>query len=77
MNRNSALPTDRQFGHGVAIGDYDNDGFDDIYITNVGPDVLLQNLGDGTFTDVTDGPASTAPTGVRVRRGVTWTGTTT
>jgi len=44
---------DRYHGQGVAVGDYDNDGFDDIYITNVGPNVLLHNLGDGTFEEVT------------------------
>lgn len=44
---------DVEYGHGVAIGDFDDDGFDDIYVTNVGPDVLLQNMGDGTFKDIT------------------------
>jgi len=44
---------DNAYGHGVAIGDFDGDGFDDIYVTNVGPDVLLRNCGDGTFADVT------------------------
>jgi len=42
------------YGQGVAVGDYDNDGFDDIYITNVGPNVLLRNMGDGSFLDVTE-----------------------
>jgi hypothetical protein len=41
------------YGHGVAVGDFDGDGFDDIYVTNVGPDVLLRNSGDGTFLDIT------------------------
>ncbi len=45
---------DRYHGEGVAVGDFDNDGFDDIYVTNVGPNVLLRNLGDGTFEDVTE-----------------------
>lgn len=40
---------DRSYGQGIAVGDYDNDGFDDIYLTNVGADYLLQNQGDGTF----------------------------
>ena len=44
----------RGYGQGVAIGDYDNDGFDDVYITNVGPNVLLRNMGDGSFLDVTE-----------------------
>lgn len=41
------------WGMGVAIGDYDNDGFDDIYVTCLGPNHLLRNTGKGTFTDVT------------------------
>jgi enediyne biosynthesis protein E4 len=39
---------------GVAIGDYDNDGFDDLFITYYGQNVLYKNNGDGTFTDVTE-----------------------
>jgi hypothetical protein len=41
------------WGMGVAIGDYNNDGWDDIYVTCLGPNHLLKNNGDGTFTDVT------------------------
>jgi hypothetical protein len=41
------------FGLGVAIGDYDNDGFDDIFISAVGQSHLFHNNGNGTFTDVT------------------------
>lgn len=41
------------YGMGVAVGDYDNDGFEDIYITSVGPNHLFHNNGNGTFTDVT------------------------
>jgi hypothetical protein len=41
------------YGLGVTIGDYDNDGFDDIYITAVGPNHLFRNLGNGKFADVT------------------------
>jgi len=50
---NQAGLRDVEFGHGVAIGDFDNDGFDDIYVTNVGPDILYHNAGDGTFREVT------------------------
>src|SRR5215475_5171298 len=38
---------------GVCVGDYDNDGFEDIFITYWGENVLYRNNGDGTFTDVT------------------------
>jgi len=41
------------YGLGVAIGDYDNDGFDDIFITAVGQSRLFHNNGNGTFTDAT------------------------
>ena len=39
---------------GVTVGDYDNDGFDDLFITYYGQNVLYHNNGDGTFTDVTE-----------------------
>jgi hypothetical protein len=41
------------YGQGVAVGDFDDDGFDDLYVTNVGANTLYRNLGDGTFVDVT------------------------
>ena len=44
---------DRGYGMGVATGDYDNDGDMDLYVTNVGANVLLQNQGGGRFADVT------------------------
>ncbi len=44
---------DPGFGLGVAIADYDNDGFSDVYLNNHGPNVLCLNNGDGTFTPVT------------------------
>ena len=42
------------WGQGVCIGDYDNDGFDDLFVSYFGKNVLYHNNGDGTFTDVTD-----------------------
>jgi hypothetical protein len=41
------------FGFGVAVGDYDNDGFDDIFVSALGQSHLFHNNGNGTFTDVT------------------------
>jgi len=45
--------SDIGWGMGVAAGDYDNDGFEDLYVTCLGPNHLLKNNGNGTFTDVT------------------------
>ncbi|MGH8101753.1 MAG: CRTAC1 family protein, partial [Chthoniobacterales bacterium] len=42
------------WGQGVCVGDYDNDGFDDLFITYFGKNVLYRNNGNGTFTDVTE-----------------------
>ncbi len=44
---------DTGFGLGVAVADYDNDGYLDLYINNFGPNRLYHNNGDGTFTEVT------------------------
>ena len=44
---------DRGYGMGVAAGDYDGDGLVDLYVTNVGANVLLRNFGGGKFADVT------------------------
>ena len=43
----------RAYGMGVAVGDYDNDGYQDLFVTTFGADVLFRNRGDGTFEDVT------------------------
>jgi hypothetical protein len=42
------------YSTGVAVGDYDNDGFEDLFVAGYGRSTLYHNNGDGTFTDVTD-----------------------
>ena len=42
------------YGMGVAVGDYDNDGYEDLYVTALGSNKLYHNNGNGTFTDVTE-----------------------
>src|SRR3989449_3060449 len=49
---------------GVAVGDYDNDGWPDLYVTQYGRSILYHNNGDGTFTDVTERPAWPLPAGL-------------
>jgi hypothetical protein len=49
------------YGHGVAVGDYDGDGFPDLYVTQYGRSILYHNNGDGTFTDVTEKAGVAAP----------------
>ncbi len=44
---------DLDFNFGVAVGDYDNDGYEDLFICSAGRNALYHNNGDGTFTDVT------------------------
>ena len=48
----TGMPQNR-YGMGVAVGDYDNDGFEDLYVTGYGGNTLYHNNGNGTFTDVT------------------------
>jgi hypothetical protein len=55
----------------VTVGDYDNDGFDDILITYYGNNVLYHNNGDGTFSDVTE-RAGLRQAAVRYGSGCTW-----
>jgi len=55
----------------VTVGDYDNDGFDDLFVTYYGQNVLYHNNGDGTFTDVTE-KAGLRQAGVRYGSGCSW-----
>ena len=49
------------YGMGAAVGDYDGDGFPDLYVTQYGRSILYHNNGDGTFTDVTEKASVSAP----------------
>ena len=49
------------YGMGVAVGDYDGDGFPDLFVTQFGRSILYHNNGDGTFTDVTEKAGVAAP----------------
>jgi hypothetical protein len=49
------------FGMGVAVGDYDGDGWPDLYVTQYERSILYHNNGDGTFTDVTEKAGVAAP----------------
>jgi hypothetical protein len=49
------------FGMGAAAGDFDGDGWQDLYVTSYGRNVLYRNKGDGTFADVTDKAGVAAP----------------
>lgn len=56
-----AFVVDGQFGAGLAVGDFDCDGFSDLYIGNQEQNRLLRNNGDGTFEDVTESAKLLAP----------------
>ncbi|HKV24765.1 MAG TPA: CRTAC1 family protein [Candidatus Acidoferrum sp.] len=53
VTEKAGLGGEGHYGQGVAVGDYDNDGYPDIYVTGYGRAILYHNNGDGTFTDVT------------------------
>ena len=53
MTEKAGVANDR-WGYGCAVGDYDNDGWPDLYVTNYGKNRLYHNNHDGTFTDVAE-----------------------
>ncbi|MGB8475470.1 MAG: CRTAC1 family protein [Candidatus Acidiferrum sp.] len=53
VTHKAGLDREEMFGMGVAVGDYDNDGYDDLFVTAYGQNHLFHNNGNGTFTDVT------------------------
>lgn len=54
VTKEAGVGNEKQHAMGVTVGDYNGDGFEDIYVLNFGHNVLYRNNGDKTFTDVTD-----------------------
>jgi len=52
-SRKSRVGAEGFYGQGVAVGDYDNDGYPDMLVTGYAHAILYHNNGNGTFTDVT------------------------
>ena len=52
VTEKAGLGGEEHYGQGVAVGDFDNDGYPDLYVTGYGHAILYHNNGDGTFTDV-------------------------
>ena len=53
VTEKAGLGGEGHYGQGVAVGDFDNDGYPDLYVTGYGRAILYRNNGNGTFTDVT------------------------
>ncbi|MCY2995736.1 MAG: CRTAC1 family protein [Planctomycetota bacterium] len=60
------------YGLAVAVGDYDNDGYPDVYVSHFGPNVFYRNNGDGTFTDVTIATGTAGGDSQKVGAGVSF-----
>ncbi len=58
------------FGMGVTVGDYNNDGYDDIFVTAMGQSRLFRNNGNGTFSDVTKQAGLQGPNEFSTQRGM-------
>jgi enediyne biosynthesis protein E4 len=73
VTKGSGLELRTGWGQACCVGDYDNDGFDDLFVTYYGQNALYHNNGDGTFTDVTARAALIQP-GPKTRwnTGCTW-----
>jgi len=54
VTEKAGVGNDNRYGMGVLVGDYDNDGYPDLYVTNYGRNTLYHNNGNGTFEDVTE-----------------------
>src|SRR5579872_1071465 len=64
--------TNDRWGFGVAVADYDNDGWPDIFVSNWGANRLYRNNHDGTFTDVADKAGVALPDPAAWHTGATW-----
>jgi len=73
VTRGSGLEIRTGWGQACCVGDYDNDGYDDLFVTYYGQNVLYHNNGNGTFTDVTESVGLLQP-GPKTRwnTGCTW-----
>ena len=72
VTQKAGVANDR-WGFGVAVGDYDNDGWPDLYVTNFGNNRLYHNNHDGTFTDVAAKAGVTLGNWSPAQRGATMT----